>query len=164
MDSQHSDFVEVKIKALIADPESQSPVVVLQHEGQTNLLPIWVGPFEAQAIAMAIEHIEPPRPMTHDLLLSVIEQAGFTVHTVKVHSLKDNVFRATILLLDREGRLLSVDSRPSDAFALAVRAQVPIFVAQAVMNEASVPEYPMEEALKKLLEKLDPEDLGDYEM
>lgn len=159
-------FVPVEIRALVVDPTTEAPVVILQPAKGTDLLPIWIGGFEAHSIAMAIEGVEPPRPLTHDLLKSVIDSTGFKVVVVRIHSLEDGVFKASARLVssDRTMKNLDIDARPSDAIALALRAQAPIEVSQEVLDLARIQKQSVDEALRTLLEQLDPEDLGQYEM
>lgn len=161
-----ADFTQVQVRAVIAEPNSQAPVILLQPPGEDILVPIWVGPFEGQAIAMAAKGIEGPRPLTHDLLLSVIQSAGLTVDCVRIHTLEDNIFFASIILLCRSGpdKVQTIDCRPSDGIALALRAGARILVADSVLAAAKVEERTTEEALRLILEKLQPEDLGKYEM
>ncbi len=116
---------------------SHHRVVLLKENGVDRYLPIWVGPFEADAIAMCLQHVETPRPMTHDLLKNVISALGASVSHVLINALADNTFHAMVVM-DVNGRHMEVDSRPSDAMALAVRCGVPIFVADEVMGQASI--------------------------
>jgi len=116
---------------------SHHRVVLLKDSQAERYLPIWVGPFEADAIAMALQHVEPPRPMTHDLLRNVITELGASVSHVLINALADNTFHARIVL-DIAGRHSEVDSRPSDGIALAVRCGAPIYVEQDVMDQASI--------------------------
>ena len=127
-------LIEVKIGALIMDPNSSTPIVVLKGVESETILPIWVGAYEANAIALEIEKIVPQRPMTHDLLRNLITQVGYRVVRVIVNDLLDNTFYAQIELVDEKGQALSLDARPSDAIALALRADCPIFVAQKVLD------------------------------
>lgn len=152
----------MKIKGLMIDPVSQMPIIVLKKPDGEIVLPIWVGLFEANAIAMQLENIVSPRPMTHDLLCNVIETLRATVERIVITDLKDNTFFA-LIQLDRGGEKLSVDARPSDAMALALRVQVPIFVDQTVLDKSSQGDEkgPDEtERLRRWLEQVDPEDLG----
>lgn len=160
------DFVNVEVRTLVIDPTTEAPVVILQVVDGSDLLPIWIGGFEAQSIAMAVEGFDPPRPMTHDLLKSVIETTGFQMVAVRIHSLKDRIFMASIRLesTDPVGDFLEIDARPSDAIALALRTQSPIEVCKQVMSRAQVEQQTVDEALRSLLDNLDPEDLGQYEM
>lgn len=120
--------IEVKIRALMMDPNSGTPIVILKDVQSDTMLPIWVGAYEANAIALEIEKIAPPRPMTHDLLRNLIMELGISVERVVVTSLRDNTFFAVIEMLTSEGNRMVLDSRPSDAIALALRADCPIFV------------------------------------
>lgn len=166
MGSEDGVFVRVEIRALVVDPTTEAPVVILQAEESQELLPIWIGGFEAQAIALAVGKIQPPRPLTHDLLKSVIDQTGFEVISVRIRDLVDGVFKASLNLSAQGGasQTLEIDARPSDAIALAVRTGVAVEVSQAVLNLASVRTQSVDEAIKHLLEQLKPEDLGEYEM
>jgi uncharacterized protein len=129
-----SNLIEVKIGALIMDPNTNTPIVVLKSiEGET-VLPIWVGAFEANAIALEIEKVVPQRPMTHDLLRNVIIECQLMATSVIITNLQENTFYARIELVDRNGDPVSLDSRPSDAIALALRLDCPIFVEQAVID------------------------------
>jgi bifunctional DNase/RNase len=159
-----SPTVEMRIRALVVDPVSKMPVVILQRGDEGVFLPIWIGVCEANAIALELEGVKTPRPMTHDLMASVISTAGFTVDRVCIHALRDSVFLAVISFLDRGGHTHEVDSRPSDAIALALRARAPVFVSEQVLAEAQVEEGSHEDALRQVLERLRPEDLGEYEM
>lgn len=120
--------IEVKIRALMMDPNSGTPIIILKDINSETMLPIWVGAYEANAIALEIEKIAPPRPMTHDLLRNLIVELGLKVERVVVTSLRDNTFYAVIELTAEDGELMRLDSRPSDAIALALRADCPIFV------------------------------------
>jgi bifunctional DNase/RNase len=127
-------LVEVKIGALIMDPNTNTPIVVLKGIDSDTILPIWVGAYEANAIALEIEKIVPQRPMTHDLLRNFIVQAGFRVSRVTITDLRDNTFYATIELLDEKGLKTMLDARPSDAIALALRMDSAVFVEQKVLD------------------------------
>jgi bifunctional DNase/RNase len=120
--------IEVKIRALMMDPNSGTPIVILKDVNSETMLPIWVGAYEANAIALEIEKIAPPRPMTHDLLRNLIVELGMKVERVVVTSLRDNTFYAVIELSGGNGDSMRLDSRPSDAIALALRADCPIYV------------------------------------
>ena len=159
-----SEAVKVEVKGLIVDPTTKSPIVILQREGQPILLPIWIGVCEANAIALALEGIKSPRPMTHDLIVDFVETLGFSVGFVYIHSIKEGTFFATIHLHDKHGVEKLIDSRPSDALAITLRAKSSIFVSDTVMAEAQMHESSQDDALKNVLERLRPEDLGDYEM
>ncbi len=156
--------IEFKIKGLMMDPLTNSPIVVLQDVQSDTLLPIWVGIFEANAIALQIEKIDTPRPMTHDLIRELLAATGFTVDHVLIHTLSDSVFLASIHLVSRAGETREVDSRPSDALALALRTNSVVLVDPEVLTKAVVSEASQDEAIRSILERLRPEDLGEYEM
>ena len=126
--------IEVKIRALMMDPNSGTPIIILKDVQSDTMLPIWVGAYEANAIALEIEKIAPPRPMTHDLLRNLITEMGVQVDRVVVTSLRDNTFFAVIEMRNSEGNRMVLDSRPSDAIALALRADCPIFVDMEVIK------------------------------
>jgi len=159
--------VEMKVKGLMWDPVSRMPIVILKtHEG-ASLLPIFVGLFEANAIAQQLDGSLSPRPMTHDLLGNMIDALKAKVDRVVITDLRDNTFFA-LIHLDRSGEKLAIDARPSDAMALALRVKVPIFVEDTVLarSSASGEEGQVDEAerLRRWLETVDPEELGKYEM
>jgi bifunctional DNase/RNase len=153
------------VKGLMLDPISNSPIVVLKDDEEKVLLPIWVGIFEANAIALQLESIATPRPMTHDLLRSVIQQMDAKVTSILINDLRESTFYAVISLAAGE-RTLEIDARPSDAIALALRTSAPIFVEQSVIDNAQTisPDDQSDEKLKKWLEEVNPEDLGKYKM
>jgi uncharacterized protein len=127
-------LVEVKIGALIMDPNSNSPIVVLKGVDSDTILPIWVGAFEANAIALEIEKIVPQRPMTHDLIRNLITEIGFQVIRVIITDLRENTFYALIELTDQTGKTVTLDARPSDAIALALRSDCAIYADQKVLD------------------------------
>jgi len=129
-----TSLVEVKIGALIMDPNTNTPIVVLKGVSSETVLPIWVGAFEANAIALEIEKVVPQRPMTHDLLRNVIVECHLTASSVVITDLLENTFYALIELVDENDTLVSLDARPSDAIALALRLDCPIFVEQKVLD------------------------------
>lgn len=159
--------IEMSIKGLMLDPVTNVPIVVLQDKEGQRVLPIWVGVFEANAIAIQIENQTPPRPMTHDLLRNILSDLKATVDRVVVTELRESTFYALIHLTVR-GEPVAVDARPSDAIALALRTNSPIFVEEAVIETArstdAAPDRLDSERLQKWLEGLDPEDLGKYKM
>src|SRR5262245_57039926 len=128
--------IEVKIRALMMDPNSGTPIIILKDVNSETMLPIWVGAYEANAIALEIEKIAPPRPMTHDLLRNLIVELGLTVDRVVVTSLRDNTFYAVIEMTGEDGEAMRLDSRPSDAIAPAPRADCPIFVDAVVIQSS----------------------------
>ncbi len=159
--------IEMNIKGLMVDPVTNMPIVILRDKEGQKVLPIWVGIFEANAIALQIENISTPRPMTHDLLRNVIQDLKASVQKVVVCDLQDNTFYALIYLA-LDGTTLAVDARPSDAIALALRTRAPIFVEETVIDNAKTVDFSSEKTdadrLHKWLESLDPDDLGKYKM
>lgn len=131
-------LVEVKIGALIMDPNTNTPIVVLKGVDSEVILPIWVGAFEANAIALEIEKVAPPRPLTHDLLRNIIIECGYLASKVVITNLLENTFYAVVELTDNTGKIVSLDARPSDAIALALRLDCPIYVKQQVLDLSSV--------------------------
>jgi hypothetical protein len=158
--------VEMKIRGLLMDPVTNTPIVILRDSGSETVLPIWVGVYEANAIALEIEKVSTPRPMTHDLIKNVLAGLDARVHKVVVTELKDDTFYA-VIWMERDGKIISVDSRPSDALALALRVDCPIFVEEEVLKtskKATATSETTSEELRKWLEGLNDEDLGHYKM
>ena len=159
--------IEMTIKGLMVDPITNMPIVILKDKEGDRVLPIWVGIFEANAIALQIENIATPRPMTHDLLRNIITDLDGQVDRVVVSDLKDNTFFA-IIHLTVKGEAVVVDARPSDAIALALRTRAPILVEETVIDNAKTVDFTSERAdsdrLQKWLESLDPDDMGKYKM
>ncbi len=159
--------VEMKIRGLTMDPVTQMPIVVLKDVNGNTVLPIWVGIFEANAIALEIEKVSTPRPMTHDLLKTVLLGLEAAVKKVVVSDLRDDTFYA-LIWLERGGEMISIDSRPSDALALALRLDCPIYVDDTVLKTSkltnTVSEKVQSDELRKWLEGLNDEDLGRYKM
>jgi uncharacterized protein len=157
---------EVKIRGLMMDPVTNMPVVVLKAVQGQGTLPIWVGIYEANAIALEIEKVQTPRPMTHDLLKNVLLGLDVRVNKVVVSELKDDTFYA-LIWMERGGEIISMDSRPSDALALALRLDCPIYVEERVFKSSQITssaEKTSNEELKRWLENLNDEDLGRYKM
>jgi uncharacterized protein len=159
--------VEMKIRGLMMDPVTNMPIVILKDIGSDTVLPIWVGVYEANAIALEIEKVTTPRPMTHDLIKNVLVGLESQVRKVVVTELRDDTFFA-VIWVERDGRIVSIDSRPSDALALALRVDCPIFVEDDVLKSSKVAASNSErltpEDLRKMLEDLNDEDLGRYKM
>jgi uncharacterized protein len=155
--------VEMKIRGLMMDPMTNMPIVVLKDSSGDAVLPIWVGIYEANAIALEIEKVTTPRPMTHDLIKILLMGLDASITKVVVSELKDDTFYA-LIWLEREGKLMSIDSRPSDALALALRHDCPIFVEDKVLQSSrgsnSASEKVNNEELRKWLENLNDEDMG----
>ncbi len=159
--------VEMKIRGLMMDPVTNMPIVILKDVGGDAVLPIWVGIYEANAIALEIEKVTTPRPMTHDLLKNLLIGLEANVRKVVVNELRDDTFFA-IIWVERDGQIISIDSRPSDALALALRVDCPIFVEDEVLKTSrlasAVSDRVSQEELRKWLENLGDEDLGRYKM
>jgi bifunctional DNase/RNase len=159
--------IEMKIRGLMVDPVTNTPIVILRDSTGNSILPIWVGVYEANAIALEIEKVTTPRPMTHDLIKNLLTGVEATVRKVVVSELKDETFYA-VIWLEKDGNVISVDSRPSDALALALRLDCPIYVEEQVLATSraasNVNEKVTNEELKRWLEGLNDEDLGRYKM
>jgi uncharacterized protein len=160
--------VEMRIRGLMMDPNTNMPIVVLKDIASDTVLPIWVGIFEANAIAIEIEKLAAPRPMTHDLTRNLIHYMNGRLDRVVITELRDDTFYA-VLWLTQGGESVTVDARPSDAIALALRADCPIYVAEPVLaiarlSTAGPPDNASTEQLRKWLEGLNDEDLGRYKM
>ncbi len=159
--------VEMKIRGLMMDPVTNMPIVILKDVNGDSVLPIWVGIYEANAIALEIEKVSTPRPMTHDLIKNLLTGLDTRVHKVVVNELREDTFYA-VIWLERDGHIISVDSRPSDALAIALRLDCPIFVEDEVLKTSkqasAVSDRVTSEELRKWLEGLNDEDLGRYKM
>jgi bifunctional DNase/RNase len=158
--------IKMKVKTLLFDPVSNMPIIILKDENSDEILPIWVGLFEANAIAMQMEKILSPRPMTHDLLKNLLSQFDVVLEKVLINNLSESTFFAT-LYLKANGTLTKMDSRPSDAIALALRTDSPIYVDDEVLDKAKnsdTAEMREADRLRKWLENIDPKELGKYEM
>ncbi len=159
------ELVPVTVRTLAVDPVSNMPVVILESTESAAYLPIWIGLFEANSIALQLEGVAMPRPMTHDLLKSLVESLGYAIEAVVIHSLEENVFFAKLLVRCPDGSTVEVDSRPSDALAVALRCGASIMVARAVLDAAQLTGLPdNEESIRAILERLRPEDMGRWEM
>jgi uncharacterized protein len=165
--SEPNQELRVEIKGLMLDPASNIPIVILRDIQSQLFLPIWIGVFEANAIALRIEGVEAPRPMTHDLLRLVLEQLGATVEKIVISDLRESTFFA-LIHLRRGEESISVDARPSDAIALALRTEAPIFVLRSVLEKAQAADLTAEasdeDKLKKWLEEISPDELGKWTM
>jgi uncharacterized protein len=159
-------LIEMSIKGLMVDPVTNMPIVILRDADNQQALPIWVGPVEANAIALQIENVAPPRPMTHDLLRDVLHELGATLVRVVISDLQESTFYA-YLELKRGDETLFLDARPSDAIALSLRTRAPVFVDARVLDRARSTDASSDQAdrerLQRWLESLDPDDLG-YKM
>jgi hypothetical protein len=165
--SDPTNELRVEIKGLMLDPTSNVPIVILRDVESQLFLPIWIGVFEANAIALRIEGVEPPRPMTHDLLRALIENLGGSVEKIVISDLKESTFFA-VIHVRRGADAVVIDARPSDAIALALRTEAPIFVLRSVLDKAQAvdlaTEISDEEKLRKWLEEISPEELGKWTM
>jgi uncharacterized protein len=160
--------IEVRIRGLMMDPNTNMPIVVLKDVGSEAIMPIWVGIFEANAIAIEIEKVAPPRPMTHDLTRNMMRYMNAQLEKIVITELRDDTFFAVLWMRQNE-ELITLDARPSDAIALALRADCPIYVSEQVMQSAKLntsgpPEGPTADELRGWLEGLNDEDLGRYKM
>lgn len=147
--------IKLNVQGVLTDPKTETQIVLLRSEGNNEVLPIWVGTVEGNAIKFAMEGIIPPRPMTHDLLKSMLDHLGIRVQKVIVTEIKNNTYYAMIYI-EVEGTTLSIDARPSDAIALAIRARVPIYATDEVLKKRTG------ENLDDWLEKLNPKDFGEF--
>jgi bifunctional DNase/RNase len=159
--------IEMKIRGLMMDPVTNMPIVILKDLDGNSVLPIWVGVYEANAIALEIEKVSTPRPMTHDLIKNLLLGMRSGIRKVVVSELKDDTFYA-VIWMEHNGELIAVDSRPSDALALALRLDCPIFVEDEVLKSSklsnAVSDKANSEELRRWLENLSDEDLGQYKM
>jgi len=160
-------WVEMKVRGLALDPLSNMPIIILRDEEEKRSLPIWVGIFEANAIALELEKISTPRPMTHDLIKNILDTLEARVQKIEINDLRENTFFALIHLQIGPAEL-TVDARPSDAIAVALRVGAPIFVEEDVIRRAKSVEVTKEvdeqERLKEWLEHLKPEDFGKFKI
>lgn len=159
--------IEMKIRGLMMDPATNMPIVILKDLKGNAVLPIWVGVYEANAIALEIEKVATPRPMTHDLIKNLLLGLNTAVHKVVVNDLRDDTFYA-LIWLEQDGQSISIDSRPSDALALALRLDCPIYVEESVLKSSKVSSMTSEkvsgEEMRKWLENLNDEEMGHYKM
>jgi hypothetical protein len=155
------------VRGLALDPITNMPIIILKDVDDRKALPIWVGIFEANAIALELEKIVTPRPMTHDLIKNILDQLGATVQQIIINDLRDNTFYA-VIEISINGNRITIDSRPSDAIAIALRVSAPIFVAEEVITKAKSIDVSDEkeenDRWREWLEKLKPEDFGKYRM
>jgi len=159
--------IEMKIRGLLVDPNTNAPIIILKDVDGEAVLPIWVGLYEANAIALEVEKATPPRPMTHDLLKNLIHGLNGEIQRVVVSELRDDTFYA-VIWMEQNGETVTIDARPSDAIALALRADCPIYVSEEVLKVAKVipsaTNTATSDELRKWLESLNDEDMGRYKM
>ena len=157
--------IEVKINGLAVDAQAKSHVVILKEKEGERVLPIWIGPAEAQAIARELAGQRFPRPLTHDLLATIVEGLKARVTRVVISDLRENTFYAH-LVIEKDGEVVAIDARPSDSIAVALRCGAEVFVNEKLLNEPGEQEEPTDEEkaqeLRRFLENLDPEDFGKY--
>jgi bifunctional DNase/RNase len=158
-------MIEMQIGGLGFDPRNLSPLVLLRDHEEMNFLPIWIGIFEAAAIAMELQNVKPPRPMTHDLMINFVQSLGGTFKRVLISDVKEGTFFA-VIEIEKDGKTLKLDARPSDAIALAVRAHVPVFVSEMVMMQAKLVNAEKDEEetkkFKDFIQNMKPEDFTKY--
>ncbi len=154
-------MIEMHVQGITLDPVTNMPIVILKGKDSNQVLPIWIGVFEANAIAMQLEGVSRPRPMTHDLITNLIRELSGRVEYIHIHDLKDNTYYAEISIM-KDGEVLKIDSRPSDAINIALRTGAPIFVSPKVLEDFKVEDnIDMEEdEIKEWLESIRPEDFG----
>lgn len=161
-------WIEMKVRHMLIDPRNESPIVMLKSDDEEHSLPIWVGPYEASAIIMAINEHEFPRPLTHDLIVNVIEAFDAEIESVRVHRLDESTYFAAIVLTTEKGGKKEVDARPSDSIALAIRAGAPIYVHEEIAEPGdSIDEFIEKfqaETYKTILDNLDPDEISKYMM
>jgi len=159
-------MIEMQLGGLGFDPKNMSPIVLLRDKEERNFLPIWIGMFEAAAIAMELQEFKSPRPMTHDLLTKIIDLLKGKVEKIIISEINDNTFYAIIEIMGTENEKLKIDARPSDAIAIAVRTKVPIFVSESVMVKAKMVNAEKDEEetkkFKDFIDNINPDDFSKY--
>jgi len=150
-------MVEMEVQGITLDPTTNMPIVILKSKEGAKILPIWIGIFEANSIATVLENVQTPRPMTYDLMVNLIDSLSAKVDSIKIHTLQDNTYYASVVIIDKNGTKIEIDSRPSDAINVALRTESPIYVSEQLLeidNEEKIDE----EDIKEWLESLKPED------
>jgi bifunctional DNase/RNase len=160
-------MIEMHLGGLGFDPKNMSPIVLLRDTEERNFLPIWIGMFEAAAIAMELQDFKPPRPMTHDLLIKFTENLGASIDRIVINEINDNTFFAVVNLIKAgDNEKIRVDARPSDAIAIAVRSKAPIFVSESVMMKAKMVNAEKDEKetqkFNSFIDNIKPEDFSSY--
>lgn len=159
-------MIEMQLGGLGFDPKNMSPIVLLRDLEERNFLPIWIGMFEAAAIAMELQDFKPPRPMTHDLMTLFVKELDGKVQRIVINEINENTFYAIIEIKRHDDQLIKVDARPSDAIAVAVRTQVPIFVSESVMLKAKMVNAEKDEEetkdFKDFIDNIKPDDFSNY--
>ena len=161
---KNNNLIKVHLEGVRIELPSQKPIILLKEEKGDRYLPIWIGPFEASAIALELSRIKTPRPMTHDLIINIINNLKTNIENIEISDLKDNTFFAIINIKDRDNNMVKIDSRPSDAIATAVRSNCDIYVAEHVLEEGGLIIQSIEEEVSKFKNFLDhvtPEDFNE---
>lgn len=161
--NDNNKLIEMTLEGVRIEFPSQKPILLLKEKNGNRYLPIWVGTFEASAIALEISNIKTPRPMTHDLIINILNNLNIMVDTIEVCDIKDNTFYAYLNLKKEKDKSIKIDSRPSDAIAIAVRKKCRIFSADHVLNQAGIKIQSIDEEVEKFKDFLDhvkPEDFG----
>ena len=132
-------MIEMFVTGIALDVRNNHPLVILNDESKKRALPIWIGHAEAQAIARALEDFKPERPLTHDLMIDIIEGTGYKVHHIEINDLNENTYFSSIILENKIGELVAIDSRPSDAIAISLRVDCSIFISEKVFADGTIP-------------------------
>ncbi len=164
-------IVKMEVAGVTVDPATKAPILILRDEEKGRTVPIWIGIFEATSILSKLEGVKPPRPMTHDLLKNVLESLGGILEKVVIHDLRNNTYIAKLVVKVKE-EILEIDSRPSDAIALALRTNSPVYMEEDIIERSKITVERVEEAetdeekdkWRKILEEMNPEDFGKYKM
>jgi hypothetical protein len=155
------DLIKMNLEGVRIELPTQKPILLLKEENGSRYLPIWIGPYEASAIALELSNIKTPRPMTHDLIINIFNNLGITVDNIEINDIKDNTFYAVINIKNKEKKTIKIDSRPSDAVATAVRIKCNIFVARHVLESSGLEIQSIDDEVKKFkdfLDNIEPED------
>ncbi|MCJ7666465.1 MAG: bifunctional nuclease family protein [Actinobacteria bacterium] len=161
-DDIKKNLVKMNLEGVRIELPSQKPILLLKEDGGNRYLPIWIGPFEASAIALEMSHIKTPRPMTHDLIINIIRNLKIKVDNIEISDIRDNTFYASINIINFDRRLIKIDSRPSDAIATAVRSKCDIFVAEHVLDSGGLVIQSIDEEVEKFKDFLDTIEPGDF--
>jgi len=165
-EEKEKKLIKMSLEGVRIELPSQKPIILLKEEDGNRYLPIWIGPFEASAIALEMSHIRTPRPMTHDLIINIIRNLKIKIDNIEISELRDNTFYAIINIINQENRLVKIDSRPSDAIATAVRSKCDIFVEEKVLDLGGLVIQTIDEEVNKFrdfLDHIEPEDFKDKE-
>ncbi len=160
----NNNLIKVSLEGVRIEFPSQKPIILLKEEAGNRYLPIWIGPFEASAIALELSNIKTPRPMTHDLIISIINNLKTNIENIEISDIKDNTFFATINIKNSNQKMVKIDSRPSDAIATAVRSKCDIYVAEHVLEIGGLMIQSIEEEVSKFkdfLNHVNPEDFNE---